>query len=321
MKNLQHFKKVSDYHKLANIPAPEHPLISLIEYSTVTYPSNTDDLKWRQDYYTIGLKRNVAHKLFYGQQEYDFDQGLMTFVAPDQVMRLGSNPNIKNHKPSGWLLLVHPDFLWNSPLAKCIKDYAFFGYTINEALFLSEKEEVMMVDLLKNIQREYQSNIDKFSQRIVISQLELLLNYAERFYERQFITRKISNHELVSKLEAILSDYFNDKVLIEKGLPTVVWVANQLHLSSNYLSSMLKSLTGQSTQQHIHNKVITKAKEQLSTTPLSISEIAYSLGFEHPASFTKLFKNKTEMSPVAFRKSFTKNNPSISLRYTGKKSN
>ncbi|KZS40448.1 AraC family transcriptional regulator [Aquimarina aggregata] len=304
MKELKHFKKISDYHNLASISAPEHPLISLIDYSKVKYPSDIDNLKWRQDYYTIGLKRNVAHKFFYGQQEYDFDQGLMTFVAPNQVMSLGSNPNIKNSKPSGWLLLVHPDFLWNSPFAKQVKHYDFFGYNINEALFLSEKEEVMITDLLNNIKREYESNIDKFSQKIVISQLELLLNYAERFYERQFITRKISNHQILNKLENVLSDYFKDENLIEKGLPTVLWTANRLNLSSNYLSSMLKSITGQSTQQHIHNKLIEEAKDQLSTTLLSVSQIAYNLGFEHPTSFTKLFKNKTEMSPLEFRKSF-----------------
>jgi AraC-like DNA-binding protein len=304
MKEFKHFKKVSDYHKLAHISPPEHPLISLVDYSKVKYQSDVDDLKWRQDYYTIGLKRNVAHKFFYGQQEYDFDQGLMTFIAPNQVMSLGSNPNIKNNKPSGCLLLVHPDFLWNSNLAKQIKNYAFFGYTINEALFLSKKEELMIMDLLNTIKREYESNIDKFSQKIVISQLELLLNYAERFYERQFITRNISNHLILNNLEKILSDYFKDKNATEKGLPTVLWVANSLNLSSNYLSSMLKLLTGQSTQQHIHNKLIEEAKDQLSTTLLSVSQIAYSLGFEHPASFTKFFKNKTEMSPLGFRKSF-----------------
>ncbi|WP_025667113.1 helix-turn-helix domain-containing protein [Aquimarina megaterium] len=304
MKDIIHLKKVSDYHKLAHINPPEHPLISLIDYSNVKYSSDINDLQWRQDYYTIGLKRNVAHKFFYGQQEYDFDEGVMTFVAPNQVMSLRNNPNIKNHTPSGWLLLIHPNFLWNSPLAHQIKHYGFFGYTINEALFLSEKEELMMINLLNTIRHEYQSNIDKFSQKIIISQLELLLNYAERFYERQFITRKIPNHQILNKFEKVLLDYFNDESMDDKGLPTVLWVANCLNLSPNYLSSMLKSLTGQSTQQHIHNKLIEKAKEQLSTTPLSISEIAYSLGFEHPASFSKLFKNKTEMSPLEFRKSF-----------------
>ncbi len=304
MKNLQHLKRVSDYHTLANIAAPEHPLISLIDYSQVQYPSDTEALTWKQDYYTIGLKRNIAHKLFYGQQAYDFDEGVMTFVAPKQVMRLGDNPNLKSHKPSGWLLLIHPDFLWNTSLATRIKQYDFFGYSVNEALFLSEKEEQMMLELLQNIRREYQSNIDQFSQKIVVAQLELLLNYAERFYERQFITRKISNHQILGQLEEVLSRYFQEDYVTEHGIPTVQQVADRLHLSPNYLSSVLKSLTGQSTQQHIHDKLIAKAKEQLSSTSLSISEIAYGLGFERPSSFTKLFKNKTELSPLAFRKTY-----------------
>lgn len=304
MKDLKHFKKVSDYHKQANIAAPEHPLISLVDYSQVQYPSNIESLKWKQDYYTIGLKRNVPYKFFYGQQEYDFDEGVMTFIAPNQIMSLGENPNIKTNTPSGWLLLIHPDFLWNSSLAKTIKQYEFFGYTVNEALFLSEKEEQMMLNILMQIQGEYQSNIDKFSQKIIIAQIELLLNYAERFYERQFITRNISNHQVLSQLEKVLAEYFTKNQTIENGIPTVQDIADRLNLSPNYLSSMLKSLTGQSTQQHIHNTIIEKAKEQLATPLLSISEIAYNLGFEHPASFTKLFKNKTDLSPSEFRKTY-----------------
>lgn len=304
MSALQHFKKVGDYHKLAQLPAPEHPLVSLVDYSQVRYPANIDQLRWQQDYYTVGLKRHIPYKLFYGQQEYDFDEGIMTFVAPQQVMSLTNNPNVSSeHAPSGWLLLIHPDFLWNTPLAQNMKNYAFFGYTVNEALFLSEKEEALMLGILNNIQREYQANIDQFSQKIIISQIELLLNYAERFYERQFITRKISNHGILNQLEDLLSTAINTK-REDKGIPTVQWVANQLHLSPNYLSSLLKSLTGQSTQQHIHEKLIETAKMQLSTSSLSISEIAYDLGFEHPASFTKLFKSKTEMTPVEFRKTF-----------------
>ncbi len=289
---------------MANISGPQHPLISLVDYKQVDYPSDINGLRWKQDYYTVALKRNIPYKLFYGQQEYDFDEGIMTFIAPQQVVSFGNNPNVKSQEPSGWLLLIHPDFLWNTPLTKRIKQYDFFGYNVNEGLFLSEKEEQMMLALLKNIQHEYEANIDQFSQKIVVSQLELLLNYAERFYARQFITRKISNHQILSKLEQILSTYFEDDDLIEKGLPKVRWIADDLNLSPNYLSNMLKSLTGQSTQQHIHDHLIKKAKEQLSVTALSVSEIAYSLGFKTPASFTKLFKHKTDMSPMAFRKSY-----------------
>lgn len=297
MKELLHFKKIGDYHKFAHLAAPEHPLISLVDYSKVQYPQDVESFKWVQDYYVVGLKRNIPYKFFYGQQEYDFDEGVMTFIAPGQVMSLTNNPNRTAH-PTGWLLLIHPDFLYRTNLAKQIQHYQFFGYAINEALFLSEKEEAMISDILKNIQNEYHSNIDKYSERIIIAQLELLLNYADRFYERQFFTRKITNHQILDQLDQVLYRLF------EKGLPTVQEVADQLHLSPNYLSSVLTNLTGKSTQSHIHDKLIEKAKLQLSGTTASVSEIAYDLGFEHPASFSKLFKNKTNMSPIEFRKAF-----------------
>lgn len=303
MKTPQRFKKVSEYHTVANLSKPLHPLISLVDYSQVNYSSNLEGLKWIQEYYTIGLKRNVQYKFFYGQQEYDFDEGVMTFIAPNQVVSLGENPNLKN-KPSGWLLLIHPDFLWGTPLAKKIKQFDFFNYSINEALFLSEKEEQMMVEILKNIEREYQLNIDQFSQNIIVSQLELLLNYTERFYQRQFITRKIVNHQVLDRLEIILNEAFEASNLLKNGMPSVEEIAFRLNLSSSYLSSLLKSLSGQSTQQHIHDKLIERAKEQLSTTSFSVSEIAFNLGFEQPASFSKLFKNKTKLSPLEFRKTF-----------------
>jgi AraC family transcriptional activator of pobA len=175
---------------------------------------------------------------------------------------------------------------------------------VNEALFLSEKEENVINNIVENIHQEYHSNIDTFSQNIIISQIETLLNYSERFYQRQFITRKISNHRILSSLETLLADYFNSEDLITKGLPSVQHIADQLNLSPSYLTGLLKVLTGQNTQQHIHEKLIEKAKEKLSTTQLSISEIAYELGFEHPQSFSKLFKIKTSISPLEFRKSF-----------------
>lgn len=303
MSELHQFKKIKDYHDFVNIKAPEHPLISLINYEDIKYPKDIKEIKWVQDYYTIGLKRNVAYKFFYGQQAYDFDEGLMTFFSPNQVINLSGNPNLK-HKPTGWLLLIHPSFLWNTSLAKKISTYEYFGYSINEALFLSEKEESIIISIMKNIKNEYQSNLDKFSQNIIVSQLELIFNYAERFYERQFLTRQISNHSILDKLELLLLNHFNEDNLIEKGLPKVKLIAESLNITPNYLSSILKSLTGQSTQQHIHNKLIEKAKQKLSTTEVSISEIAYSLGFEHPSSFTKLFKTKTRLSPIEFRNSF-----------------
>ena len=303
MKPLR-IKTISEFHQLNQLPPPEHPLISVVDYAQVAAAKKDNPTQSTvADYYSIAVKRGLAGKMHYGQQEYDFDEGVMYFLAPGQVLQ--ASPASRIHtQPSGWILLIHPDFLWNTPLAKTIKQYEFFDYSVNEALFLSEKEEIILNNIIENIMQEYHSNIDKFSQNIIISQIETLLNYSERFYQRQFITRKITNHKILDRLEEILAAYFNSDDLITKGLPTVQHVAETLNVSPNYLSSLLKVLTGQSTQQHIHDKLIEKAKEKLSTTNLSVSEIAYALGFEHPQSFSKLFKTKTKLSPLAFRQSF-----------------
>ena len=281
---------------------PEHPLISLIDYSKVAYPINETELKWIQHFYSIGLKRNVNASFNYGQQQYDFDSGVLTFVSPLQFLKLEINPDVKV-EPEGYLLLIHPDFMWSTLLAKKIKSYEFFQYKVNEALFLSDKEEQIIVNILKSIEQEYQANIDKFSQELIIAQIERLLIYAGRFYERQFITRKKSNHQILERMETFLSNYFNNDSL-NSGLPTTQQIADAVNVSPNYLSSLLKSLTGQTTQQHLHNRLIEKAKEKLSTTQSTVSQIAYELGFEHPQSFSKLFKLKTSFTPLEFRKSF-----------------
>lgn len=300
--NILTFKTVSQFHKMSGLPKPEHPLVSLVDYGLVEYQTDEKEISWVQQFYTIGLKRNIQGKFRYGQQQYDFDEGLLSFVAPQQIVHLSTEkPEVK---PSGYLLLIHPDFIWNTPLGKHIRNYEFFGYAVNEALFMSEKEEAIIEDIFKNIQREYHGNIDKFSQSIIVSQIELLLNYCERFYQRQFITRKKSSHEIIVRLENVLNKWFNDETLGEKGLPTANQIANELNVSANYLGTLLKTLTGLNTQQHIHEKLIDKAKEQLSTTSLSVSEIAYNLGFGHSQSFSKLFKNKTNLSPLEFRASF-----------------
>ncbi|WP_207515822.1 helix-turn-helix domain-containing protein [Longitalea luteola] len=301
-KHVHTFNSISSFHSMSGLPKPEHPLVSLVDYGLVDYQTQEKEISWVQDFYSIGLKRNIQGKFRYGQQQYDFDEGLMSFVAPGQLVHLAvEKPKIK---PTGFLLLIHPDFIWNTPLAKNIRQYEFFGYSVNEALFMSEKEEAVITDIMLNIQREYHSNIDRFSHNIIIAQIELLLNYCERFYQRQFITRKKSSHQILERLEKILDDCFNNDNLINNGLPTAQYIAGLLNISPNYLGSLLKSLTGQHTQQHIHNKLIEKAKEKLSTTDLSVSEIAYELGFEHPQSFSKLFKTKTNLSPLEFRASF-----------------
>ena len=302
-RQLHRIKTITEFHRVRGLPKPQHPLISLIDFASIRHSTDNNPINWVYDFYSISLKRDLNAKVIYGQQESDFDEGIMFFIAPGQVFRIeiGEGP-IEEH--SGWILLVHPDFLWNTPLAQKITQYEFFDYSVNEALFLSDKEETTIDSILQNMQQEYHSNIDKFSQDVVIAQLELLLTYADRFYHRQFITRKITNHQILSRLEDILTKYFNSSDLARKGLPTVHHIAESLNVSPGYLSSLLKVLTGQSTQQHIHNKLIEKAKEKLAATDLSVSEIAYELGFGHPQSFSRLFKTKTNLSPLEFRESF-----------------
>lgn len=299
-----HIKSITDFHRVNYLPPPEHPLISVVDYALVAAAKRNNEAQAIfGDYYSISVKRGLGGKMRYGQQEYDFDEGVMYFLAPGQVLQTTPAPH-GDEQPSGWILLIHPDFIWNTSLAKIIKHYEYFDYSVNEALFLSQKEEATLNNIIQNIKDEYHSNIDKFSQGIIIAQIETLLNYAERFYQRQFITRKKANHQVLDRLETLLTDYFNNNDLVSKGIPSVHDVAVELNVSANYLSGLLKVLTGQSTQQHIHNKLIEKAKEKLSTTDLSVSEIAYDLGFEHSQSFSKLFKTKTNLSPLEFRRSF-----------------
>lgn len=299
----QRVKTISEFHQLRGLPKPEHPLISVVDYAEVKRPPDIGSTNWVFDFYQISIKRCMNTKIRYGQQEYDFDEGVMFFISPNQVFRIEPDPNAKGER-SGWMLMIHPDFFWNTSLAKTIQQYEYFDYSVNEALFLSDKEESTINHIIHAIRQEYHSNIDHFSQQIIISQIETLLSYAERFYHRQFITRKITNHKILNRLEKLLSDYFKDDDLAVKGLPTVQYIAQSLNVSPKYLSNLLKVLTGQTAQQHIHEKLIEKAKEKLSTTDLSVSEIAYELGFEHPQSFSKLFKSKTDLSPLEFRASF-----------------
>jgi AraC-like DNA-binding protein len=305
MKNiqLQNIKTISEYHKLMGIPQPEHPLISVIPFESIRCSAGADPKHIVIGYYSIALKKTTDGKMKYGQLEYDFNTGIMSCMAPGQVLKIEVREE-KPHIHSGWLLLVHPDFLWRTLLARKIKQYEYFGYSVNEALHLSDKEEAILVGIIQNIQQEYRSNIDQFSQDVIIANLELLLTYGERFYHRQFITRKIANHKILERLEDILAAWFNSDDLQKNGLPTVQYIAGALNVSPNYLSVLLKTLTGQSTQQHIHDKLIEKAKEKLSTTSLSVSEIAWDLGFEHSQSFNKLFKSKTNLSPLEFRQAF-----------------
>ncbi len=293
-------QSISAFHKLLSLPEPKHPLVSIINLSESTFIE--DDI-WKgfvNRFYCVALKRNATGKLKYGQQHYDYDKGVLSFTAPNQVQYL--DLETMDCDSNGFLLIFHQDFLLKHPLANTISSFGFFSYAVNEALHLSEEEENNLIEILYKIDKESE-RIDRHTQEIILSQIELLLQYSNRFYERQFITRKNSHHQLLIKFESFLNEYF-DKKSEEKGLLTVHQIAEAMNLSPNYLSDLLRVQTGQNTQQHIHEKLISKAKEKLSTTELSVSEIAYELGFEHSQSFSTLFKKKTNMSPVEFRQSF-----------------
>ncbi|WP_343604084.1 helix-turn-helix domain-containing protein [Fluviicola sp.] len=294
------YDSLTELHRKLGLPQPLHPLISLFNnvHQKIDY-SNLPDLH-TSTFYKISLKTTIRGQLKYGQSYYDFQEGGLIFVSPNQLTANDEN----NGDHSGYTLIFHPDFLLTYPLAKKIKQYGFFSYSTNEALHLSDKEKETIISIFKNIEEELQNRIDDFSQDIIISQIESLLNYSNRFYKRQFITRKAVNNDLLQKTEELLDHYFNDENLISQGIPTVQYLSEQLHLSPGYLSDMLRSLIGQNAQQLIQDKLIEKAKERLSTTNLSVSEIAYELGFEYSQSFSRLFKTKTNLSPLKFRRTF-----------------
>jgi AraC family transcriptional activator of pobA len=269
-------QSLSDMHRAFGLPAPAHPLISLINGATNRIIINQLPISHVLHFYKISYKPSLGGKLKYGQDYYDFDEGGLLFAAPNQI--IGSHGSNDGDICSQYTLLIHPDFFWNYPLAKKIKTYGFFSYSANEALHLSDKEKETIISIFKIIHDELSSRIDDFSQDVIISQIELLLNYANRFYKRQFITRKAVNSDLLQKLEEVLDQYFSTERSINEGIPTVQYLADRLNISPSYLSDMLRSLTGQNAQQHIHHKLIEKAKEKLSTTSLTVSEVAYELG-------------------------------------------
>lgn len=317
------FESISDAHRAFGLPKPKHPLISLIGGSDTPIeeakrPSGAHVL----NFYKISYRPKVSGRLRYGQHYYDFDEGGLLFAAPNQLIggsnegemigggkegeMIGGSNEGENDigECSTYVLLIHPDLFLGYPLAKKIRQYGFFSYSTNEALHLSEHEKTTVLSIFEMIKEELNSRIDDFSQDVVISQIELLLNYANRFYKRQFITRKAVSNDLLQRLEERLDDYFKDEMSLRQGLPTVHYLAAQLNISPSYLSDMLRSLIGQNAQQYIHHKLIEKAKEKLSTTNLTVSEVAYELGFEHSQSFSKLFKTKTNLSPSEFRRGF-----------------
>lgn len=291
-------ESISELHNMLHLPKPRHPLLSFVETCQMDVEDNRK-LFFTMGFYGISYKESIDGKMGYGQGYYDFDEGGMMFTAPNQI--ISSDPDTKY---KGFVIFMHPDFIRNYSLGKNIKKYGFFSYDTNEALHLSESEKNIILGLFKNIDNELNTAIDETSQDVLVSYIDVLLNYSQRFYKRQFITRKAVNHDLLFKTEHLLDDYLNDNKGLNAGLLTVEYLASQVNLSPRYLSDMLRTITGQNAQQFIHEKLIEKAKEYLSTTNFSVSEIAYVLGFEYPQSFNKLFKKKTNITPLEFRASF-----------------
>ncbi|UZT99991.1 helix-turn-helix transcriptional regulator [Chryseobacterium fluminis] len=295
--NINNINSISQLVRVLGFPAPSHPLITLVDYNNVSLGMFPKGQKVSLDFYKISFKPTFKGQIKYGQGFYDFEEGGLAFLKPKQIVF----PPEELESYEGIALYFHPDFIRNYSLGKTINQYGFFSYDVSEALFLSAKEKEIIANLFAIIANELANTIDHFSQDILVSQVELLLNYSNRFYNRQFITRKAVNHDIIASLESLLNRYFQEENGLRNGLPSVKYVSTELKFSQRYLSDMLRSFTGLNTQQYIQNAIIEKAKEKLSTTNLSISEIAFELGFEHPQSFSKLFKSKTNVSPLEFR--------------------
>lgn len=291
------YKSISELMRDLNMPQPLHPLVALVNYENHRNGPDAGGRKLLIDFYKISFKKDFKGQIKYGPGYYDFEGGGLAFFSPNQLITTSGEEGCDD----GYILYFHPDLIQNYQLGRNIHQYGFFSYAVSEALFLSDKEKKVIAGLFENIAAELDNNIDAFSQDVLVSQIELLLNYSNRFYNRQFLTRKTVSHDLIDQMNTYLAGRFADQ---QDGIPTVLEVAQHLQVSPRYLTDMLKSLTGQSAQQHIHDRLIEKAKEILSTTRLNVSEIAYQLGFEHPQSFNKLFKRHTNLSPNVFRKSF-----------------
>jgi AraC-like DNA-binding protein len=294
------FSNIADLMRTTGLPGPQHPLIALVDYN-ITKPDLNNAGNWfLLNFYKISFKHTFNGSVKYGPGTYDFKEGGLAFVAPNQLVEMTAN--IADYQ--GYALYFHPDLLYSYPLAQNLNKYGFFSYAVAEALFLSEKEKAVITSLFQAIAFELNNNIDQFSQDVFVSQLGLLLDHSNRFYNRQFITRKPINHDLITGMHNYLAAWNNEGNGLLKGTPSPQEIAEHLNVSQRYLSDMLKSLTGKTTQQHIHLQLIEKAKELLATSTLTTAEIAYRLGFEHPQSFNKLFKQKTKTSPALFRQSF-----------------
>jgi len=300
MKDIHKVHSISEVHQFLGRDKPKHPLISVIRFDEKLDDLELDSLRYSLNLYQISLKGNCPFTITnYGRNSYDYQEGTLVFTAPHQVLEFK-----KEYRPEenyGWTLVFHPDLIRKSELGRNIDHYSFFSYASNEALHLSEEERKTVTEIVAKIEKEFSANLDAHSQTLIISNLELLLNYCVRFYDRQFYTRTNLNQDIASEFEQLLKDYYGQEKQLELGIPTVQYCGEALNMSPKYLSDLLRKETGQGTQDHIHRYIIEKAKNSLLNSKASASEIAYGLGFEYPQYFSKIFKKKTAMSPNEFR--------------------
>ncbi|TRX71455.1 AraC family transcriptional regulator [Carboxylicivirga sp. M1479] len=302
MKDIFRIDTISEIHEHLGLEAPSHPLVSIYRHDTIR-PNK--DLAGRQiaiDLYQVMFKMCDTGSFSYGRNNYDYHEGTFIFMAPGQVITMDDDVKWdENPRSGGWSLNFHPDLIRRSHLGQHIDDYSFFSYEVNEALHVSELEKQTIGELKNKIIQEYCMNIDKHSQKLIVSNIELMLDYCTRFYDRQFYTRENLNKDLVSKFDSVLKDYYATDKALETGLPTVKYCGAALNLSSNYLSDLLKKETGRNAQEHIHHFIVDRAKTKLLNSTESVSQIAYDLGFEYSQHFSKVFKKKTGISPAEYR--------------------
>ncbi|MFN9380950.1 MAG: helix-turn-helix domain-containing protein [Bacteroidota bacterium] len=301
MGNIIRLESISQLNALFQQTAPKHPLISVVDFSKIEKHEKIEEIKLTCGFYSVMFKNHCANKLKYGKEYYDFQEGTLMCIAPNQIITIENNANSENADIVGWGLFFHPDLIRGTSLGNKIKEYTFFSYEVNEALHLSDKEKQTLWDCVDKLENELSENIDLHSQNLITSNIELLLNYCARYYDRQFITRKKVNTNLLTKFETILNSYFNSNDQQYKKLPSVKYFAELLFLSPNYLSDLLKKETGKTAQEYLHYYIIEEAKNNLLNTDDPINEIAFNLGFEYPQYFSKLFKSKTGMTPLAYR--------------------
>jgi AraC-like DNA-binding protein len=299
MSEILHLQSIADLHKLFDLGNSQHPLVAVLDFSKVN-ERLIKNSKITTDFYSIMFKNYCKNNFKYGRKSIDFQDGNLICIAPNQIIEIDNEIEEREDK-MGWGLFFHPDLIRATSLNDNLKNYRFFDYDISEALHLSDKEKNVLYECIQKIQIELQENIDVHSQYIIVSTIELLLNYCSRYYGRQMITRSQTNKTIITQIEIILASYFSEIKLKDKGLPSVKFLADNVNLSPSYLSDLLRKETGKNTQEHIHFYLIEEAKNLLLNSEKNINEIAYNLGFEYPQYFNKLFKKKTGKTPMEYR--------------------